>query len=397
MKVLHINSLNHKGGAWTIIKELSQSLKDKGVKSYFIDGNKVLNTKIPGYKKLMRIFNQYIFMDYISPLGKYLICKKIKEVSPDIIHLHNIHGGIFPTKLLLKLQEFAPVVWTFHDMFPITGHCAHSLDCEKWKEGCGNCPNIGIYPTIKTDRTSALLRYKKKIYDSSDFTVVAPSRWLYDCVKKSVLKDKDIRLIYNGIDTKIFKKTDKEAAREKLSLSKDKKIVLFSAYGGIKNPFKGGKYIVDIYEELKNRENILFLNVGNNKEGGILSNWKNYEYVTDVNEMALLYSAADIFLFPTIAETFGLVVAEALACRLPVVTFDTGGVPEIVEHMKSGYVAKYKDSDDLLNGVNMFLNDENLRKRFGEAGSKRVRELFDAKIMAKNYYCLYCELLNKKQ
>lgn len=355
MKVLHINSLNHKGGAWTIIKGLSQSLEDRGVKSYFIDGSKILNTKIPGYKKLMRIFNQYIFMDYISPLGRYLICRKIKEVSPDIIHLHNIHGGFFPTKLLLKLQKFAPVVWTFHDMFPITGHCAHSFDCEKWKDGCGKCPYPETYPEIRKDRTKALLKFKKKVYDSLEFTIVVPSKWMYECVKNSILKDKETWFINNGIDTDVFEKADKIEARKQIGLPVDKKIILFSAHGGIENQFKGGAYFNQVYEKLRDRKGLFFINIGGEKDNTKI-NWLDYGYVDSKEEMALIYSASDVFLFPTLAESFGLVAVEAMFCGCPVVSFETGGVTEIVEHLKTGFVAKYKDVDDLIKGVELLLD-----------------------------------------
>jgi glycosyltransferase involved in cell wall biosynthesis len=394
MKILHINSLNHKGGAWTIIKGLSQSLEDRGVKSYFIDGSKILNTKIPGYKKLMRIFNQYIFMDYISPLGRYLICRKIKEVSPDIIHLHNIHGGFFTTKLLLKLQEFAPVVWTFHDMFPITGHCAHSFDCEKWKDGCGKCPYPETYPEIRKDRTKAQLKYKKKVYDSSEFTIVVPSKWMYECVKKSILKDKDPRLINNGIYTDVFKKTDKIDARKKLDLPVDKKIILFSAHGGSKNPFKGGKYFDSVYEKLKHRKDLIFLNVGGEKSGGT-ENRFDVGYVDSAKEMALFYSASDVFLFPTLAESFGLVAVESMSCGCPVVSFETGGVTEIVEHLKTGFVAKYKDADDLIRGVELLLNDGVLNKEMADRGMLKAKENFSLDKMSEKYFELYKKVCKK--
>ena len=156
------------------------------------------------------------------------IIKYAKEISPDIIHLHNIHGGYFQTNLLPKLAKIAPIVWTFHDMFPITGHCAYSFECEKWKTGCGNCERLDIYPSIKKDRTKFLWNYKNKVYNSAKFTIVTPSLWLKKCVGQSFLKNKDIRLIYNGIDLENFTKTDKYEARKELNLPQDKKIVLFS-------------------------------------------------------------------------------------------------------------------------------------------------------------------------
>ncbi|MGI6394058.1 MAG: glycosyltransferase [bacterium] len=409
MKVVHINTSFGRGGAANLMSILSKNLKrDFGVQNHYIVSYSTFEDndfKIHcvedrkcffGQRKIQRIFVENGFMDVFLPSQKYEILKKVSVIQPDIIHIHNTHGGYFEISLLKKLSKVAPVVWTFHDMFNFTGHCAHSFDCERWEAGCGKCPNIDIYPAIRKDKTKSLLWHKRRVCRSSQFTIVTPSKWLYDCVKRSILKDKDVRLIYNGIDTNIFKKIDKREAREKLSLPKDKKIILFSANGGINNPFKGGKFVFDVYEKLKEREDILFLNIGGEKTE-ISENWINYDYIQSEEEMALMYSAADIYLFPTLADNCPLTVIESMLCGLPIVTFDVGGVPEIVEHEKTGYIAKYKDPDDLLKGVEMLLNNENMREEFGISGEKRAREMFDAKIMAEKYYELYCELLNKKQ
>jgi glycosyltransferase involved in cell wall biosynthesis len=408
MKVVHINTSFGRGGAANLMSILSKNLaSESGVENYHIVSYSTYKEEdfeihivedkkcFWGQRKLQRILVENGFMDVLLPSQKYEMLKKISEIQPDIIHIHNTHGGYFEISLLKKLSKLAPVVWTFHDMFNLTGHCAYSFDCERWKTGCGGCPNIDISPAIRKDKTKSLLWYKRRVCRSSQFTIVTPSKWLYDCVKRSILKDKDVRLIYNGIETNTFKKTDKREAREKLSLPKDKKIILFSANGGIKNPFKGGEFVLDIYEKLKIRDDILFLNIGG-EEKGVSDNWINYGYVRSEEEMALMYSAADIYLFPTLADNCPLTVIESMSCGLPVVTFDVGGVPEIVEHEKTGYIAKYKNSDDLLKGVEMLLDDEKMREEFGKAGEKRAREMFDAKIMAEKYYKLYLELLNKK-
>ncbi len=408
LKIVHINTTVGKGGAALLMRTLSENLyKEHNTSSNFIVGfssmeeemffsiNKQIKHFL-GYRKISRILSERFIQYRFFPQESKAIISEIERVKPEIIHLHNIHGGYFEISLLKKLSKLATVVWTFHDMFNFTGHCAYSFDCERWEKGCGECLSLDIYPEIKTDRTAVNLEYKRKVYERSDFTIVTPSKWLYDCVKRSVLKDKDIRLIYNGIDTNTFKKTDKLIAREKLSLPKDKKIILFSADGGVTNPFKGGRFVFDIYEKLKMREDVLFLNIGGEKKDSS-ENWINYGYVRSEDEMALIYSAADIYLFPTLADNCPLTVIESTSCGLPVVTFDVGGVPEIVEHDKTGYIAKYKDSGDLLKGVQMLLDDENMREEFGISGEKRAREMFDAKIMAEKYYELYCELLNKKQ
>jgi glycosyltransferase involved in cell wall biosynthesis len=319
------------------------------------------------------------------------LVKHTKEISPDIIHLHNIHGGYFQTNLLPKLSKIAPVVWTFHDMFPITGHCAHSFECEEWKTGCENCENLDICPSIKKDRTKFLWKYKNKIFNSANFTIVTPSLWLKKCVEQSFLKNKDIRLIYNGIDLENFKKTDKSKARIELKLPENKKIILFSANGGVKNPFKGGEFVFQAFEKLKNSNDILFLNIGGESDQES-EKWLDFGYVNDPKTMAKLYSAADIYLFPTLAETFGMTVVEAMSCRLPVVTFETGGVPEIVENEISGFVVEYKNGKMLVETLEKLLDDDNLREKMSKNAVVASKK-FSSERMAIEYLKLYEELL----
>ena len=344
-----------------------------------------------GYRKFSRIMSEQGFLYRFLPLEAHFILKKTREIAPDIIHLHNIHGGYFQTNLLPKLSKIAPVVWTFHDMFPITGHCAYSFECEKWKSGCGNCERLDIYPSIKKDRTKFLWNYKNKIFKSANFTIVTPSLWLKKCVEESFLKNKDIRLIYNGIDLENFKKTNKSKTRKELKLPENKKIVLFSADGGVKNPFKGGEFVFKAFEKLKNRSDILFLNIGGDS-GQKSENWLDFGYVNDPKTMAKLYSAADVYLFPTLAETFGMTIVEAMSCGLPVVTFETGGVPEIVENEESGFVVEYKNGEMLINALSRLLDDDEVREEMsGEAvlASKK----FSSERMAIEYLRLYEELL----
>ena len=403
MKILHINTLYDQGGAALLIRILSKNLEQNGnIKQFFIvkefseeEAKNVFQarkvSKVLGYQKFSRIMSEQGFLYRFLPIEAHFILKKTREVAPDIIHLHNIHGGYFQTNILPKLAEMAPIVWTFHDMFPITGHCAHSFECEKWKTGCGNCERLDIYPSIRKDRTNALWNYKNKIFNFADFTIVTPSLWLKKCVEDSFLKNKDIRLIYNGIDLETFKKTDKSEARKELGLPQDKKIILFSADGGVKNPFKGGEFVFQAFEKLKNRYDILFLNIGG--EGKQKSkNWLDFGYVKDTQIMAKLYSAADIYLFPTLAETFGMTIVEAMSCGLPVVTFETGGVPEIVENNKTGFVVKYKNGEMLTNALEKLLDDDNLREKMAENAVEASKK-FSFERMALEYLKLYKELL----
>jgi len=403
LKILHINALYDQGGAALMMQTLAKNIEqNKDVDQFFIvkesseaKANYVFQTRtLPaffGYMKFSRIMSEQGFLYRFLPLEMRFILKKTREIAPDIIHLHNIHGGYFQTNLLPKLSKIAPVVWTFHDMFPITGHCAHSFECEKWKTGCENCERLDIYPSIKKDRTKFLWNYKNKIFNSADVTIVTPSLWLKKCVEESFLKNKDIRLIYNGIDLENFKKTDKSKTRKELKLPENRKIVLFSADGGVKNPFKGGEFVFKAFEKLKNRNDILFLNIGGN-DGQRSENWQDYGYVNDPKTMAKLYSAADVYLFPTLAETFGMTIVEAMSCGLPVVTFETGGVPEIVENEESGFVVEYKNGEKLVEALEKLLNDNELREKMAENAISASKK-FSSERMAIEYLRLYEELL----
>ncbi len=403
MKILHINTIFSQGGAALLMQILAKNLKQNhNVEQYFIvkeiSDENVKNvfrtsekTSIFGYKKFSRILSEQGFLYSFLPIESRLILTTASKISPDIIHIHNIHGGYFQTNLLSKLPKIAPIVWTFHDMFPITGHCAHSFECKKWKTGCGNCEKLDIYPALKKDRTKFLWNYKNKVFNSVDFTIVAPSLWLKKCVEESFLKNKDVRLIYNGIDLETFKKTDKSAARKELGLPENKKILLFSADGGVQNPFKGGEFVSLAFEKLQNRNDILFLNIGGNI-GQLSENWLDYGYVNNAQTMAKLYSAADIYLFPTLADNCPLTAIESLACGLPVATFETGGVPEIVENGISGFVVEYKNGEKLVEALEKLLDNDELREKMAEnavAASKK----FSSERMVLEYLRLYEELL----
>ncbi|MBP5406289.1 glycosyltransferase [bacterium] len=403
MKILHINSVFSQGGAALLMRILAKNVKqNEDIEQFFLvkessdkNAERIFQTRtLPaffGYRKFSRIMSEQGFLYRFLPLETHFILKKTREIAPDIIHLHNIHGGYFQTNLLPKLSKIAPVVWTFHDMFPITGHCAHSFECEKWKSGCGKCERLDIYPSIQKDRTKFLWNYKNRIFNSADFTIVTPSLWLKKCVEQSFLKNKDIRLIYNGIDLENFTKTDKSEARKKLGLPDSKKIVLFSADGGVKNPFKGGEFVFKAFEKLKNRNDILFLNIGG-ENGQKSENWLDFGYVNDPKIMAKLYSAADIYLFPTLADNCPLTAIESLACGLPVVTFETGGVPEIVENEESGFVVEYKNGEKLVEALEKLLNNDELREKMAENAISASKK-FSSERMALDYMKLYEELL----
>lgn len=418
MNILQINTLDKKGGAPKVGYTLKRIFEANGhTTSMFVklkqsnDPN-VFIVKWPN--PLSRLLKKITGKD----IGSYLVNKvrpllandidffrsdrilKTKEFKEaDIIHCHNLHGNYFKLSTLVKISRLKPIVWTLHDMWALTPHCAHAFACEV-RDGFFECPNINTYQNISWHNESYLLSEKRKIYAAARFTLVAPCKWLEDKIKQTVLKDKPLKLIYNGINAEIFKKTDKKKARENLGLPGDKKIVLFVSSVG-QNPQKGWEYTEAVAERYKSNADVLFLCVGvgaqtlKPKETALYS---SVGFIEDERRLALYYGAADVFLFASQAETFPLVVLEAMACGLPVVSFNVGGVREAVIHKVDGYIADYLNVDDLLSGVKYVLSlNQSEYEKMSSSARKRVEENFTDTSMAKNYMDLYEKIISNSR
>lgn len=403
INILHINTAAGKGGAAKIAHELlNKSLIQKGYNSKILvnesclydDSIEILEHKNPALHKLMHKYQRKNGLIDFYNLDSFNIKNMDSYNQADIVHLNNLHGNYFSLFNLPEITALKPTIWTLHDEYAITGHCAFTLNCNKWQTGCGNCPNLSAYPKLKKDTTKYLFDTKQKIYENSNFTVVCYSYWLKNKLSQSMLKNKDIRLIYNGINEKIFVNTDKIQARKQLNLPIDKKILLFSANGGIRNPQKGGKYVLEAYNKLKNNTDILFICIGGKNKEINASNWIEIPYINDENTMALYYSAADLFIYPSLAETFGLVIAESMSCGTPVIAFNNSAIPELITHNQTGYLAENENINDFMNGINSFLADEKLRISASGQARNTVLEKFTLDKMIDNYISLYNEVFD---
>lgn len=402
--VLHINTHDIPGGAARVAFHLYDFLNKNGFRSHMSVKEKhsdepaveAIQSASPGSdpheRKQLTAFQEIFAVQDLFHNPGLDTAKHRRFKEADMIHLHNLHGDYFNPFALPQLSQQRPTVWTLHDMHALTGHCAHAFDCTRWQTGCGRCPDLEVYPSLSVDTTSLLWQIKKRIYQHSPLTVVVPSCWLKTNVEKSILKHHDTRLIYNGIDETLFKNRDKAEARAALDLPQDRLILLFSAYGGLKKPWKGGHFFQDVYKALKDRRDLLFVSTGAAEARWREPGWKEVPYVSTPGQMALYYAAADLYIYPSIADNCPLAVLEAMACGTPVITFNTGGIPELVSHMQTGYVAKYKDKKDFIKGTRLFLRDTHLRKRAGIEGRRRVEATFTLSRMAENYLELYREM-----
>ena len=322
--------------------------------------------------------------------SSFTITQQDEFLHAQLVNLHNLQAHYFSLLALPQLTCLKPVVWTLHDMFALTGHCAHAFECTRWQTGCGNCPHLETHPKVNKDFTHLLWSLKKIVYHYADFSLVCPSKWLKKKVKKSILKHKKVKLIYNGVDETLFKNYPQHEAREQLNLPQDKFILLFMAYGGLQSKIKGGHLIPRILDRLP-KEHILLLSIGNSAANAEMnSNYlKTLPYIEDQNQLALYYAAADLFIYPSLADNCPLVVLESLSCGTPVIAFNTGGIPELISHQKTGYIAEYQNETDFTRGIHYFLANPAKLKKARSLARNSVLKKFTLNTMIKKYQELY--------
>ncbi len=357
MKVLEINSVPY-GSTGRIMFSLSEMLQQNGNEvicatgfSWHKSGRK--ENIIVGniFTKTFHMCMSKVFGNHgcYSFFSTQLLIKKIKAFKPDIVHLHNIHGWYLNvSKLLSFLKESQiPVVWTLHDCWAFTGGCAHFTlcKCDRWKMGCGSCNNLKEYPiSSKRDNTDKMWQLKKEcICQFANLTIVTPSRWLATLAKQSYLKDYTIKVINNGIDLQIFKPT-KSHFRGKYNINDGEYIVLGAALGW--DHKKGLDVFINLAKSLP--ENYKIVLIGTDKKADILlpNNIISIDRTQNQKELAEIYSAADVFVNPTKEDNYPTVNMEAIACGTPVITYNSGGCPEMIDET-CGVVVELGDIDGL--------------------------------------------------
>lgn len=341
MKVLQINSVCGVGSTGRIATDIHAILVNNGHESYIAYGRGLSNNcntsikigsdiDIYSHVAKTRILDKHGFGSKNATIE---LINKIEKLNPEVIHLHNIHGYYVNVELLFNYLKTSNkrIIWTLHDCWAFTGHCTYFdyVDCDKWIKGCYSCPQKNEYPkSIIVDASKNNYQKKKNLFTGlKNLTIVTPSNWLANLVKKSFLKEYDIEVINNGIDLNIFKPTKSEF-RQKYGLE-DKFIIL-----GVANVWdrrKGIDYFVKISSKLKSNEKIVLVGVTERQKRDLPKNILGITRTNNIEELAEIYSTSNIFLNPTLEDNFPTVNLEALACGTPVFTFDTGGSIECID------------------------------------------------------------------
>ena len=280
------------------------------------------------------------------------LLKKLDKLKPDIIHLHNLHNCYINLSLLFKYikKHNIKTVWTLHDCWSFTGHCPHfdMIGCNKWKTGCYSCPQYKEYPKSLFDNSKIMYRLKRKWFSGvKNMTIVTPSEWLASLVKESYLKDYPVKVINNGIDLNVFKPTESDF-RKKYALE-NKYIVLGVAFGWGRR--KGLDVFIELARRLdKEKYKVVLVGTDDNVDKLLPENIISIHRTQNQTELVKIYSAADVFANPTREENYPTVNMESVACGTPVVTFNTGGSPEMLDETCGAAVAK-DDNDAMYNEI----------------------------------------------
>jgi glycosyltransferase involved in cell wall biosynthesis len=321
----------------------------------------------------------------------------------DIIHLHWINFGFLSLNSLEKLfQTNKPIVWTLHDMWAFTGGCHYSRECTNYERNCGNCEQFLRNPS-ENDLSNQVWERKKEFFSNTNLTIVTCSEWLAQKARESsLLKDKTIISIPNPIDIEIFRPIEKSIARDYFKLSPDKKYILFGAVK-ISDARKGFAYFVEAISIINEQ-----LSINNIDSGNIeiiifgqaqVSDFEELPFkvnilgkLSDVETIAKAYSAATVFVSPSIEDNLPNTIMESMACGTPVVGFEVGGIPEMIEHKSTGYLATYKSSEDLAKGIYWTLFEADYQALANNSRQK-VIDNYSEKVVAEKYKKVYQSLI----
>lgn len=410
MKILHVNTYDSKGGAARAAYRLHRSLLAENIDSKMLVQRKTSddNTVIAPQSKFEKGVNlirptldnlplhqyknrtQSLFSPAWLPFSQ--IPKKIAQISPDIVHLHWICGGMMSIRDLVKIDK--PIVWSLHDMWAFTGGEHIDENQHHYLDRCGNSKVLNS----KKDKDLSRKGWERKqqVYaHMENMTIVGLSNWMHQSAKSSsLLRDEHHVQLPNPIDVRAFAPFDKIEARRLFNLPINKKLALFGAMNATSDLNKGFNYLFKALKKMES-ENIELVIFGSSQPDTPLDFEQPVHYLGHLNDdvsLRALYNAADVMIVPSLQENLSNAIMESLACGTPVVAFNVGGNSDMIEHIDNGYLAQPFDTDDLARGIEWVLDAPNYQQLCDNAREK-VLTHFDSQLVAKQYIALYKEIL----
>lgn len=400
--IVSINSVKN-GSTGNIMNSLAREGRKRGYKVYTSCAGNLYQRGLPTECSEYHLYIGGIFENKLhktlgsifgggcySQIGTKIFIHRLKKIRPDLIHIHNLHSNYINLKLLFQYLKKTgiPVVWTLHDCWAFTGHCPHfdMVGCYKWKQKCRNCQQYREYPEALFDDAYFMYGLKKEAFTGvPSLTLVTPSEWLASLVRQSFLKDYPVKVIHNGISLSVFQHRDSNF-REEYGICQNQKILLGVSFSwGLR---KGLDIFVDLAEKLDVKQYRIVL-VGTNAEldRQLPESIVSIHFTENQVELSKIYSAADVFVNPTREDNFPTVNMEALACGTPVVTFDTGGSPEIIDS-SCGAVVEKDDVEGLITEIEKIVKVPGIKEK-----CRQRAEEFDAQQKQQEYLELYEQIL----
>jgi len=400
VRVVQINSVCGVGSTGRLAVDIQHGLEARGHQGYVVYGRGPASRSdwhisiedrlgTYGHMALTRLLDRHGFG---SARATRRLINELEKLDPDVIHLHNVHGYYVNVQMLFDYLRTVkkPIVWTLHDCWAFTGHCAYFdyAGCDRWKVACYACPEKRAYPSsVLMDNSSYNYKWKKRLFSGLDrLVIVTPSKWLGELVGESFLGQYPLAVINNGVDTERFRPVEST----------------FRALHGIENRFvvlgvasvwsrrKGLEYLVRLAASLGNDAVIVIVGMTGKRKDAIPDRVISVNRTDSVDELVDIYSAADVFVNPTLEDNFPTTILEAMACGTPVVTFDSGGSAESVDK-GCGIVVRRGDFEGLLSAVNTIKKKG--KQAYSEYCVNRVKRCFDRELMVSRYMDLYGSVL----
>lgn len=409
MNVLILNLAHDGGGAEAVARQTYELGNYYGdISTYFLAGRGRL---FQGYDVIYprRTPQKYInlFMCALANNQRFhdgyavrKIKRLIKKYKIDILHIHNLHGGYIGIDDIKELSRTVKIVWTLHDMWTITGHCAYTMDSRgvcrlNLSDDCVNCPRLEAYAPLTKDIAGECLQRKISSFTNCDISFVTPSKWLKEESQKGIFKNEKIQVIENGVDTTVYQPFASDNDRQKFLADRgidSDRIVLFFVAHELDNPYKGADVLVDALSMVEQKNRFALVVAGKGEHLHLSDEYQTFYagYISSQQEMSKYYACAEAFVIPSRAENYPCTVIEAMSSGTPVIGSDAGGIPEQITE-KTGYVFENGNANQLaeiLNGLSK-IDLEGMRVEC----RNRAEDVFSQTIMYEKYHNLYQDLL----
>ncbi|WP_284268641.1 glycosyltransferase [Bradyrhizobium iriomotense] len=401
LKVLQINSSDIIGSRFNGF-DVRELLAAEGVSSHHLVWNKLSESRsstrlfsIPGSRLLTKTLGRFErAMSVHSRLqpSSFSIPFHRAFRDADVVHYHIIHDGYFGLNALPLLSRLKPTIWTWHDPWPMTGHCIYPLDCARWKVGCGDCPRLDLPFSMRRDRSSEEFRWKQRVVGKVQLDIVVASNHMRKMAEASpIARDKRVHVIPFGLDLEKFSPEGKDAARRRLGILPNRLVIGVRAF--FSSPFKGFEFVVEALRGL-GKLNVPITILTTHDKGQLNEFIGTHQivdlgWVNDDSVMLDAFKAADLFVMPSTAEAFGMMAIEAMACGKPVIVFDGTSLSEITCAPEIGLSVPMGNSTALRDAIRHLVENKSERQFRGAAGRKLAEERYDDRLFARRLAELY--------